>query len=193
MFLGFGVITLILLDTQKQWFHYSIILTIIVIWMDGLDGYVARKLNETSPAGAVIDILSDRVVELTYWITYASLGWVSVWVPIIVMARGVWVDGIRGLAFTQGYTAFGQSTMMKHPIAVLLVSSRFSRWTYAFSKALVFVLVLVANSNWFQADLAEQLAFISEILVWVVVVFCLLRGLPVLIEGQKFFSTLAQK
>lgn len=188
MFLGFGVVALLFWDATKQYYWHAILLTALIIWMDGLDGYVARKLNECSPAGAVIDILSDRVVELIYWMAYAQLGWVSIWVPIIVMTRGIWVDGMRSLALQQGYTAFGESSMMQHPLAVLLVSSRFSRWTYAFSKAIVFVLLIAANSLIFSVTLTTQLKMISEVLVWVVVIFCLLRGLPVLVEGQRFLK-----
>jgi phosphatidylglycerophosphate synthase len=39
-------------------------LTVAAIWMDGLDGWVARRWGEVSRFGAVLDILADRVVEL---------------------------------------------------------------------------------------------------------------------------------
>lgn len=35
------------------------------IFMDALDGWAARKYNETSDAGALFDIAGDRIVELT--------------------------------------------------------------------------------------------------------------------------------
>ena len=74
------------------------LLTLLLIWMDAWDGWVARRRNEASKAGAVFDILGDRVVEMTYWIAFASFGWIPVWVAVLVSARGIVVDGFRALA-----------------------------------------------------------------------------------------------
>jgi phosphatidylglycerophosphate synthase len=167
-------------------------LTALIIWMDGLDGYAARKLGETSTFGAVYDILCDRVVELIFWIAFLALGWVALWVPLVVTVRGVLVDGIRGIALQQGFTAFGAHSMMQHPIGVLLVSSRFSRWTYAVCKALVFCLLIAAHipaSVWpLTSFLPDQVAPIADGLVWITVGFCVVRGLPVLLAAPKLIS-----
>ncbi|MFA6989939.1 MAG: CDP-alcohol phosphatidyltransferase family protein, partial [Candidatus Gastranaerophilaceae bacterium] len=113
--LAFVVVT-ILFTTTKQMYIAAFILTIIVIWMDGLDGYVARKFNETSKFGALLDILSDRIVENVYWISFLALGWIQLWIPLVVVTRGIITDGLRSLALEQGYTAFGSSTMMQSKI-----------------------------------------------------------------------------
>ena len=63
------------------------ILTLLLIWMDAWDGWVARRRNEASKAGAVFDILGDRVVEMTYWIAFASFGWIPVWVAVLEARR----------------------------------------------------------------------------------------------------------
>ena len=71
----------------------SVFLTLFVIVLDGLDGIVARALNEQSKFGSVFDILGDRVVENLYWIAFAVIGWVGVWVPMVVVTRGILTDG----------------------------------------------------------------------------------------------------
>ena len=162
----------------------SAVLTLLVIALDGLDGYVARKLNQATPSGAVIDILADRSVEMIYWITFATLGWVTVLIPMIVCIRGIWVDGIRALALQQGYTAFGSTSMMQHPLAILLTSSRFSRWTYAALKAVVFIVVILAQHPLFCIALQPW----ATGLCWASVIFCLLRGIPVFTEGVRFLN-----
>jgi phosphatidylglycerophosphate synthase len=157
--------------------------TLLIIWMDGWDGFAARLLNESSPAGAVIDIVCDRVVEQAYWVTFSVLGWVPLWMVLIIIMRGVVVDGLRGLALQAGYTAFGSSTMMRHPLGVLLVSSRFSRWSYAVLKAAAFALViLVRHPDW------VWLGGVAEGCVWGTLVFCVVRGLPVLLEAGRFMQ-----
>lgn len=167
-------------------------LTVLIIWMDGLDGYVARKLGESSTFGAVYDILGDRVVEQVYWVTFAVLGWVGVWVPLVIIIRGVLVDGFRSIALQQGYTAFGKSTLMQSKLGVLLVSSRLSRWTYAVLKAVVFALIIF----WQWTLLADSpaLSWAGGLPAWVhgcvlgTVAFCVIRGLPVLIETPRMMD-----
>jgi phosphatidylglycerophosphate synthase len=172
-------------DTGVYWICFAV--TIIAIWMDGLDGYVARKFNETSKAGAVIDILADRIVEQIYWIVFAVLGWVSLWMTLLVIVRGVLVDGLRSLALERGYTAFGQTTMMQSALGILLVSSRFSRWSYAFFKAVAFSFVILAhlpgNPPW-----QEPVAVIAYTSLYIALFFCIVRGLPVVLESRRFLS-----
>ena len=123
----------------------SVFLTLFVIILDGLDGVVARALNEQSKFGSVFDILGDRVVENLYWIAFAVIGWVGVWVPMVVVARGILTDGFRSIALAQGYTAFGSSTMMQNKFFHFLTASRFSRALYGFAKTVVFIMLIVAN------------------------------------------------
>ena len=67
---------------------WALILTIIAFAMDGLDGYIARKFNESSKLGALLDIMSDRIVENTYWILFAVMGWISIIFPLVAITRG---------------------------------------------------------------------------------------------------------
>jgi CDP-diacylglycerol---glycerol-3-phosphate 3-phosphatidyltransferase len=174
-----------LLGSPQPGFYFSaFVLTLIVIWMDGLDGYVARKLNEASQLGAVIDILGDRVVEMTYWISFLALGWIPLWMPLLVMTRGIVVDGLRSMATKQGYTAFGATSLMQHPVGVFLVSSRASRWLYAVLKALTFSFAILAHST---GEFAWLWPWVQGCL-YGTLFFCVIRGLPVLFELDRFIE-----
>src|SRR5438477_8381441 len=81
-------------------------LTLIVFISDAIDGLVARARGETSEFGAVVDIAGDRIVENAYWIVFAHLGLISVWFPLVQIARAFTVDALRWLALAQGKTAF---------------------------------------------------------------------------------------
>lgn len=181
--LGFVVVALVgFLPDVVAAYWWAFGLTIAVIWLDGLDGYVARKLGEASKLGALVDIWGDRIVEMTYWIAFATWQWVPIWVPIVVMSRGILVDGLRAVAQEQGFTAFGAQSMMQSKIGILLVSSRFSRWTYAVAKAIAFALMILVK--------LPDASFISLFslamaCVYITVVFCVLRGLPVVAEAKR--------
>ncbi len=161
IFLAFIAMGLLFYDVKYA--LVSLILTIFVMWFDGLDGYVARKFNETSKLGAVLDIMGDRIVENLYWMSFCALGWISVLVPIIVLTRGIVTDSLRSLALAQGFT----------------------RFTYAVCKALAFLL-LIAGHLKFNTD--HTLYIIGLICTWISVIFCVLRGLPVVFESKRFLK-----
>ncbi|MCD7779770.1 MAG: CDP-alcohol phosphatidyltransferase family protein [Candidatus Gastranaerophilales bacterium] len=179
----------------------SMFITLFVIVLDGLDGYVARSLKETSKFGSVFDILGDRVVENLYWIAFASLGWVGVWVPMVVVTRGILTDGFRSIALSQGYTAFGSSTMMKNKFCHFLTASRFSRAVYGVAKTLVFLMLIIAyipnieylnimtidNYTWFVA-IQPNLALTADILVYITVAMCIIRAIPVFVESKRYIN-----
>ena len=168
----------------------AFIITAVVIWFDGLDGFLARLLKEDSRLGALLDILGDRIVECSYWVVFACLGWVWVIVPLVVIVRGFITDGIRSLAFEKGYTAFGKTTMMESKLGRFLVASNYSRGSYAVAKAFAFVLMIVAyvpNSPDNLQKYQHPVLQVALVCVWISVIFCVLRGLPVVIEGMRFF------
>jgi CDP-diacylglycerol--glycerol-3-phosphate 3-phosphatidyltransferase len=162
------------------------LLTLLLIWMDAWDGWVARRRNEASKVGAVFDILGDRVVEMTYWIAFASFGWIPVWVAVLVSARGILVDGFRALAFERGLTAFGATSMMRSKIGALLVSSRLSRGAYGLGKAAAFTLVILAFAPGWRPSLQTTLVWLAYACVYATVALCVVRGVPVLLEARRF-------
>lgn len=180
-FLAMGI-----LFTNPQNYWISLILTVFVMWFDGLDGYVARKLNESSKLGAVLDIMGDRIVENLYWIVFCALGWLNVLVPVIVLTRGIITDSLRSLALAEGFTAFGDTTMMKNPVAKFIVASNFSRFTYAVVKALAFFFIIAGKIP--QMPGKCTLFKTGAIFAYIAVIFCVLRGLPVIFESKRFFE-----
>ena len=186
IFLAFIALGLLYFNSPAAYIA-AFILTGIVIWFDGLDGYLARKLNEASRIGALLDILGDRIVECAYWVIFACLGWVWAIVPLIVLTRGFITDGIRSLAFEKGYTAFGSTTMMESKLGRFIVASNFSRGSYAVAKAFAFVLMIVAYTPGGIIPYQNVILNVALACVWISVIFCVLRGLPVIIEGMRFF------
>lgn len=72
------------------------IATIAIIFaLDGVDGYIARRRNETSKLGEVLDTVADRIIENTFWIYFTTTGRLPLWMPIAVMPRGFITDSLQ--------------------------------------------------------------------------------------------------
>jgi len=184
VFLALGTLGLLWLPGDNMRFT-AFGLTAFIIWADALDGYFARKLNQSSKFGAMLDIAGDRVVEMAYWIAFAALNWIPVWVALLFLVRGTFVDAIRAAASEQGFTAFGKSTMMQSALGKFLVASNFSRFTYAVAKAVAFCLVIAAHT---EACRGTVVPFLADFFVYFSTAFCVVRGLPVLIEGRGLIA-----
>ena len=189
IFLAFIAMGLLFIGPKDapNYAHISFIITIFVMWFDGLDGYIARKFNESSKLGAVLDIMGDRIVENIYWVVFSSMGWISVIVPLIVLTRGIITDSLRSLALEKGFTPFGEKTMMQGKIAKFIVASNFSRFTYAVCKAIAFLFMLIGHAP-FSCPYKEIVLQTGVICTIIAVIFCVLRGLPVIFESKIFLK-----
>lgn len=178
----------LLFDNSSKAYLLSLILVIAAFSLDGFDGYIARKFNESSKLGAMLDIMSDRIAENVLWVVFAVLGWLPVVFPIISLTRGFVVDGIRSVALEQGYTAFGEASMQSDKIGYFICASKFSRISYAAAKAIAFVLMIFAKIPGLDKDISAFLAAIAYFAAVVAIMFCVLRGLPVVFESKKLFK-----
>jgi CDP-diacylglycerol--glycerol-3-phosphate 3-phosphatidyltransferase len=193
--IGLVFIAVLLFGTGFYGQLAAFLLTILIIYMDALDGYVARKLNTASDLGALFDITGDRIVENVYWIYFASIGMVTIWIPIIVITRGFLTDSLRSIAFAEGKTAFGDKTMMRSGLTRLLVSSRFSRGIYGVSKAIIFcylggLIALRGAASEFPIYITPRtmsgLDLLGHIIAYIVLIMCVVRGIPVLWDGRYY-------
>lgn len=159
-------------------------LVILIIALDGVDGWVARRRGEESLFGATFDIAADRMVENVLWVVLAHIGLIGVWVPLLFIVRGTLVDAIRSTGAASGTAAFD---MMQSPVGRFLVAGRFMRFTYAAVKAVTFAWVLLWQPfpdlfPVFWDVWGPGMDAISLALVVASASLCVLRGLPVVIE-----------
>lgn len=182
---GLGIILAIIVlnnPTNSMVLGYAFWVTWLVIILDGIDGMIARSLKLTSDFGAFLDIACDRIVELIYISLFVTLQWIPFWILIVFLVRGILVDGIRGLASREGKTAFGEKSMMQNKIGYFLTSSHFMRASYGTIKAFAFAIMFLVHLSF------PQLLSLEMFLIYFMTFYCIVRGVPVLIEGEKYFS-----
>lgn len=195
----FVVIAVWARDSYVQWWVLDLLMVPLLAWaifMDALDGWVARRRQEASEAGALFDIAGDRIVELALWVFFAiredgtGAALVPYWVPVVMIARTVLTDLVRSIAFQKGRTPFGENTMLESAWARQLVSSRWSRAVYGALKAVVFC-ALGGIIAWQAAGGGvglRALRVATDALVYATVLLSVLRGIPVLWDGRKYLA-----
>jgi cardiolipin synthase len=72
---------------------------------DYLDGYLARRLGQTSRLGEVLDPVADRLYILTVVIGLALRGVVPWWFAVVLPLRDVLLWGLVPILRTRGYSA----------------------------------------------------------------------------------------
>jgi CDP-diacylglycerol---glycerol-3-phosphate 3-phosphatidyltransferase len=169
----------------SAWQFLAFFLIILIFAGDGLDGYVARKRNETTLFGALFDIAGDRIVELTLWIVAADVDLVPIWVPLVFIIRGVIVDTIRSSLSVAKHVA--PFAVLRSGAGRFIVASKFMRIFYAVIKACAFcglsllhAFPVVLPTVW--SYVGWLWTFLTYLSVYLAVLLCVARGLPVIAE-----------
>lgn len=90
---------IIMLDTKMIIVGVLFILSSIT---DFLDGYLARKYNNVSDYGKLMDPIADKLSVNSLLIILASYGYIHAIIPVIVIMRDMIVNTIRMFANTNG-------------------------------------------------------------------------------------------
>ncbi len=91
----------------EEWLRWSALgVFIAASASDGLDGWIARRFNQRSRFGAIIDPIADKLLLLTGIITLSIVDWgpdgwkIPLWFTALVVARdGVIIGGTALLHF----------------------------------------------------------------------------------------------
>jgi CDP-diacylglycerol--glycerol-3-phosphate 3-phosphatidyltransferase len=83
--------------SPEAWIRFAAILVFLLAAIsDGLDGYVARRYNQRSSLGVILDPIADKGLLLSGIITLSISNWSStdvnygkfpMWFPVLVIAR----------------------------------------------------------------------------------------------------------
>jgi CDP-diacylglycerol--glycerol-3-phosphate 3-phosphatidyltransferase len=69
---------------------------------DALDGYIAKKNNEITDFGKLMDPIADKILVLAALLAFVEKGVVPAWMVVLIIVREVAVTGLRLLALTKG-------------------------------------------------------------------------------------------
>lgn len=136
---------------------------------DAIDGKLARKNNQITVFGKLLDPVADKVLTTAALLGFLTMGLCNVWSVMLILTREFAVTSMRLVASAQGVVIpaniFGKiktATQMAFSIAILLLG-----------------------------ELAEirfpslPLSLISTVLIWITTVFAVVSGVIYLVDTKK--------
>ncbi|WP_339294436.1 CDP-diacylglycerol--glycerol-3-phosphate 3-phosphatidyltransferase [Paenibacillus sp. FSL W7-1279] len=92
---------------------------------DKLDGYIARKYNQITNLGKLLDPLADKLLISVALIMMVQSGMVATWIAVAIIAREFVITGLRMVASEQGIAlsadSLGKLKMVLQVIAIAAV------------------------------------------------------------------------
>lgn len=121
----FLVVVLLTKFTGREFVGLTIFL--IAAITDFFDGWIARKRNQTTRMGALLDPIADKLLMSAAFISLVEMDphHVPAWMVVIVIGREFAVSGLRSIAAQQGVTIaaspLGKGKMVSQVIAISLL------------------------------------------------------------------------
>lgn len=76
----------------KAWALAGFIVASLTDW---LDGWLARRWNQMSPLGALLDPIADKVLVLGVFLAFVQLALVPAWMVLVIAFREFLIPGVR--------------------------------------------------------------------------------------------------
>jgi len=139
--LGFLPIFLALISYER--YRWALLVLVVAGLSDGIDGLLARKLNQRSSLGAYLDPIADKLLLSSSFVILAFKTRLAWWLTIIVLSRDILILIVAVvILLISGYRPFPPSI--------------FGKLTTLFEITLVFTVVLTAAYPAFHSRLLHN-------------------------------------
>jgi cardiolipin synthase (CMP-forming) len=156
-FLRLGFLPFFIISIHYHRYDLALVILIVAGLTDGLDGILARSLNQKTALGAYLDPIADKLLLSSSFIMLAlnqKIGW---WLATLVLSRDIiLLTAASVILVVIGYRAFPPSFYGKATTALQIL--------------LVFVVLLLAVKNW------VWLQHVTKIIVYLVAGFTVFSG-----------------
>jgi len=92
------VFLLLIFYNGFQFKIFSFVVYTIASLTDWYDGYYARKLGTISTWGKFLDPLADKILVSAAFIAFYILGYIQLWIVIVIVVRDFLITGLRSYA-----------------------------------------------------------------------------------------------
>jgi len=83
------LIVTLMVNINDDLFPYLLIIYIVAVFLDFLDGFIARRFSQESELGKIIDPLADKLLVLSMLVTLTLKFGFPVWLAVFVFLRDI--------------------------------------------------------------------------------------------------------
>ena len=88
---------------HPSWFDYIAgLIFVIASVTDFFDGFIARKWNQMTKLGAILDPLADKMLTLAGFLGLVAMDRASVFAVFLILSREFFITGLRVVAVADG-------------------------------------------------------------------------------------------
>ena len=160
------IVTVLYYSPDKDYLRFIALgIFLVAVILDVLDGYVARKFNQETKAGAILDPLADKILLISAYICLYKIGILfdtvrfPIWLVVAVISR----DVILLLGFTVirlfngdigiNPTVWGKATVFFQVLAVIGILMQWK--IFSFSWCVILLLVIVSGTDYILKGVKE--------------------------------------
>jgi CDP-diacylglycerol--glycerol-3-phosphate 3-phosphatidyltransferase len=140
---------------------------IIASLTDFLDGYLARKNNQVTNLGKMLDAIADKILVNSSLIILAFYGNIPVIVPVIIVLRDTFVDAIKMQAASQG------------DVVAAIKSGKYKTATLMFG---------IVFAYFYNLPFALFMSFdVAALLLYIACILSIVSGVQYFVMNRKYF------
>ncbi|MGN0572073.1 MAG: CDP-diacylglycerol--glycerol-3-phosphate 3-phosphatidyltransferase [Candidatus Fimenecus sp.] len=170
-------LALILWESLPHRFLIATLVYSIAAITDAIDGKLARKNNQITNFGKLLDPIADKILTTSALLAFMQMGLCNIWIVMIVLTREFTVASIRMIAAADGvvipaniWGKLKTVSQMTFTIVIMLLGE-------------VYALLAVYNPVGYEK--MPSLALISNILLWITAILTVISGVIYVIDSKK--------
>ncbi len=144
------VVAVLLGKGMPNWVFWGASLFLVTALTDLLDGYLARRRQQVTTLGRLLDPIADKLLISSALISLVWLQMVPAWMVVIIVGREFAVSGLRSIAAHEGFSinvsTLGKGKMVTQVAAVvgILLGHKYEGWVQDTAKILLWAVVILA-------------------------------------------------
>ena len=158
------------------------VVALLIFWVaaatDMLDGYLARRWEQVTTIGTLLDPIADKLLVSAALISLVQERVVPGWLVVLLVGREFAVSGLRSIAAAEGYTIkaseLGKTKTVSQVLAIsLLVVSMHHPWVAKYADFSLYIVVFFSlwsavsyfSKFWRKVDIRTKQRRRQELLV----------------------------
>ena len=174
-------------DSRSRLLDWCAIIFIVAALTDWLDGYLARRNNQVTSLGRVLDPFVDKILVCGAFVLFirpefvnldrVNVTGVAPWMVILIVGRELLVSGLRGFVESQG-ESFAASKYGKAKMSIQ-------------STTVPIIILFVAHPN--TLLLNPPVAWIPKVMIWLTVIVTVASMLSYLVRAKHFLLKASER